>query len=113
MDSIFLNGFQEDLQAEMNEYDDLGDLTDRALLLEEKNTVIGKKGGTGKDRGEWKDKGFNSKFCTTWGNSQDKKGVKSNVPKGKEVEGHKSRWLSSAEVEERSKKGLCFKGGDK
>lgn len=107
MDSIFLNGFQEDLQAEMNEYDDLGNLMDRALLLEEKNTVIGKKGGTGKD------KGFNSKFCTTWGNSQDKKGVKSNVPKGKEVEGHKSRWLSSAEVEERSKKGLCFKGGDK
>ncbi|PNY05567.1 hypothetical protein L195_g002020 [Trifolium pratense] len=59
LDSIFLNGLEEEIQVEVKlyGYHDLADLMDRTLLLDEKNEEMGKKGITNRDKGEWKDKG--------------------------------------------------------
>ena len=120
LDSIFLNGLKEELQAEMKLYDyhDLADMMDRALLLEEKNEALRRRGITGRDRTEWKDKGGGSKFRNPGDFGKDRReipkvsGVSEKV-EGKGVEGVRGRRLNPAELEERSKKGLCFKCGDK
>lgn len=78
---------------------------DRALLIEEKNEVFIKKGSSWRDRGgtlRIKDPG-------------DFGGVKKESEKthSRGNEKFKGRRLNPAELEERSKKGLCFKCGDK
>ncbi|GAU29071.1 hypothetical protein TSUD_278270 [Trifolium subterraneum] len=64
LDSIFLNGLKEEIQAELKLYDcrDLAETMDRALLLEEKNDALMKRGAGGKEKGEWKDRGGTVKF---------------------------------------------------
>lgn len=114
LESIFLNGLKIEIQAELKlyEFEDLGDLMDRALLIEEKHDALSKKSGQNKEKVEWK--GSNSKFRSTWSSNSEKKGGGSSEQKDvKNVEGSKSRRLEPAELEERSKKGLCFKCGDK
>lgn len=74
---------------------------DMALLIEEKNEVLTKKGSSWRDMGgtlRIKDPGDYSGFKKV-----DDKG------NGK----LKGRRLGLAELEERSKKGMCFKCGDK
>ncbi|MCH99640.1 hypothetical protein A2U01_0020654 [Trifolium medium] len=102
LDSIFLNGLEEEIQAEVKlyGYHDLADLMDRTLLLDEKNEAMGKKGITNRDKGEWKDKGVLAWFRSPGEFYREKK------------EG-RGRRLSPSELEERSKKGLCFKSGEK
>ncbi|MCI91346.1 hypothetical protein A2U01_0112640, partial [Trifolium medium] len=58
LDSIFLNGLKEEIQVELKLYEshDLTELMDQALLIEERNEVILKR-GTG-----WKDRGANHRF---------------------------------------------------
>ena len=107
LDSIFLNGLKEEIQAELKLYDsqDLAEIMDRALLIEEKNEVAGRR-STG-----WKDRGGTYKFKDP--------GDMSNPKKESERGGTgyhdrtRGRRLDPAELEERSKKGLCFKCGDK
>ncbi|MCH79983.1 hypothetical protein A2U01_0000745 [Trifolium medium] len=64
LDSIFFNGLKEEIQAELKlyEYHDIADLMGRALLIEEKNDAIGKKGVSVRDRGDWKDRGGGMRF---------------------------------------------------
>ncbi|CAJ2638342.1 unnamed protein product [Trifolium pratense] len=113
LDSIFLNGLKEEIQAELKLYDcrDLAEIMDRALLLEEKNDALMKRGAGGKEKGEWKDRGGAVKFR----DPGDFGGAKRDSDKRGAVGGDKfkGKWLSSAELEERHKKGLCFKCGDK
>ncbi|CAJ2661553.1 unnamed protein product [Trifolium pratense] len=113
LDSIFLNGLKEEIQAELKLYDcrDLAEIMDRALLLEEKNDALMKRGAGGKEKGEWKDRGGAVKFR----DPGDFGGAKRDSDKRGAVGGDKfkGKWLSSAELEDRHKKGLCFKCGDK
>lgn len=48
LDSIFMNGLKEEIEAELklHESQSLADLMDRALLIEEKNEVVHKKGSS-------------------------------------------------------------------
>ncbi|XP_050916371.1 uncharacterized protein LOC127131495 [Lathyrus oleraceus] len=72
---------------------------DRALLIEEKNDVLHKKGGSWRDRRgplKLKDPADFGGFKKEGGNEK-----------------YKGRRLNPAELEERGKKGLCFKCGDK
>jgi hypothetical protein len=113
LDSIFLNGLKEEIQAELKLYDcrDLAEIMDRALLLEEKNDALMKRGAGGKEKGEWKDRGGTVKFR----DPGDFGGAKRDSDRRVVVGGDKfkGKRLSSAELEERHKKGLCFKCGDK
>lgn len=60
--SIFLNGLKDEIQAELKMFDldDLDELMDRALLIEEKNQALTGKNGGVEDRGEFKEKNYNS-----------------------------------------------------
>ncbi|XP_057444723.1 uncharacterized protein LOC130736966 [Lotus japonicus] len=140
---VFLNGLQEDIKAEMKLYpaDDLAELMDRALLLEEKNSAM--RGGKLRDddkRG-WKEKGgtggryFPSigdnkgRFANSAANHQNRGGTGTAENEGKNLvnkggtgsnEGKipEKKWnggqrLSQTELQERSRKGLCFKCGEK
>jgi hypothetical protein len=113
LDSIFLNGLKEEIQAELKLYDcrDLAEIMDRALLLEQKNDALMKRGAGGKEKGEWKDRGGTVKFR----DPGDFGGAKRDSDRRVTVGGDKfkGKRLSSAELEERHKKGLCFKCGDK
>ncbi|GAU48626.1 hypothetical protein TSUD_405850 [Trifolium subterraneum] len=105
LDSIFLNGLKEEIQAELKLYEshDLTELMDRALLIEERNEVTLKRGAG------WRDRGANHRFKDPGEGSRrenDKGGAGYN-------EKYKGKRLEPAELEERSKKGLCFKCGDK
>ncbi|GAU47870.1 hypothetical protein TSUD_404410 [Trifolium subterraneum] len=105
LDSIFLNGLKEEIQAELKLYEshDLTELMDRALLIEERNEVMLKRGAG------WRDRGANHRFKDPGEGSRrenDKGGAGYN-------EKYKGKRLEPAELEERSKKGLCFKCGDK
>ncbi|XP_058756529.1 uncharacterized protein LOC131629765 [Vicia villosa] len=107
LDSIFLNGLKEEIQAELKLYESQGlsDLMDRALLIEEKNEVCQKKGSS------WKDRGGLLKIkdpIEVGGSKKDGENIS-----GGANERYKGRRLNPAELEERSKKGLCFKCGDK
>lgn len=105
LESIFLNGLKEEIHAELKLYEshDLAELMDRALLIEEKNEVVWKRGSGWRDKGgttRFKDPGEYSGFKK----ENEKSGsVTTDKPKG--------RRLNPAELEERSKKGLCFKFG--
>ncbi|XP_058761532.1 uncharacterized protein LOC131634920 [Vicia villosa] len=107
LDSIFLNGLKDEIQAELklHESQDLAELMDRALLIEEKNEVITKKGSFWNDRGGT----FRLKDPAEAGGS--KKDHEKNQVGGNDK--GKGKRLDPAELEERSKKGLCFKCGDK
>jgi len=74
LDSIFLDGLKEEIQAEMKLYDhqDLADLMDRALLIEEKNDALVKKGITSREKGDWKDRGGGTKCRSPREFSRDK-----------------------------------------
>jgi hypothetical protein len=113
LDSIFLNGLKEEIQAELKLYDcrDLAEIMDHALLLEEKNDALMKRGAGGKEKGEWKDRGGTVKFR----DPGDFGGAKRDSDRRVTVGGDKfkGKRLSPAELEERHKKGLCFKCGDK
>ncbi|MCH90134.1 hypothetical protein A2U01_0011042, partial [Trifolium medium] len=120
LESIFLNGLKDEVQAEMKLYDhqDLADMMDRALLIEEKNDTLKKRGIIWRDKGDWKEKGSGSKFRNPGELYKDKKeGLK---PMGggdrgetKNNEVMKGRRLSPSELEDRHKRGLCFKCGEK
>ncbi|GAU13154.1 hypothetical protein TSUD_112140, partial [Trifolium subterraneum] len=107
LESIFLNGLKDEIQAELRLYEshDLTDLMDRALLIEEKNELVSRRSNN------WKDRGGSYKFKDP--------GEVSNSRKDSEKSGtghadrYKGKRLEPAELEERSKKGLCFKCGDK
>lgn len=107
LDSIFLNGLKEEIQAELklHESQSLSDLMDRALLIEEKNDVLHKKGGS------WRDRGGPLKLKDPADFGGFKKEGERVSSGGNEK--YKGRRLNPAELEERSKKGLCFKCGDK
>jgi hypothetical protein len=106
LNSIFLNGLKEEIQAELklHESHDLTDIMDRALLIEERNDVMTRKGGG------WKDRGGTFRFKDPGEYSEPKKEEK-NV--SVITEKPKGRRLSPAELEEMSKKGLCFKCREK
>jgi len=78
---------------------------DRALLVEEKNEVMMRRGTA------WKDRGGTSRFR----DPGDFGSVRRDGEKRATVnnEKHKGKKLIPSELEERSKKGLCFKCGDK
>ncbi|PNX55911.1 hypothetical protein L195_g049544, partial [Trifolium pratense] len=107
LESIFLNGLKEEIQAELKLYEshDLADLMDRALLIEEKNEVVWKRGSG------WRDRGGTSRFKDPgeYGGFKKENGKSGSV----NTDNRKGRSLNPAELEERSKKGLCFKCGDK
>lgn len=107
LDSIFMNGLKEEIQAEIKLYESQSPsgLMDRALLIEEKNKVCNKKGGS------WRDKGgpLRIRDPSEVGGSR-KEGEKVS---GRDNEKYKGRRLNPAELEEKSKKGLCFKCGHK
>jgi hypothetical protein len=113
LDSIFLNGLKEEIQAELKLFDctDLAEIMDRALLLEEKNDALLKKGIGGKEKGEWKDRGGTTKFR----DPGDFGGAKKESDKNGTVAGDrfKGRRLNPAELEDRHEKGLCFKCKEK
>ncbi|XP_045799541.1 uncharacterized protein LOC123893785 [Trifolium pratense] len=81
------------------------------LVAPEKNDALMKRGAGGKEKGEWKDRGGAVKFR----DPGDFGGAKRDSDKRGAVGGDnfKGKWLSSAELEDRHKKGLCFKCGDK
>lgn len=125
LDGIFLNGLKEDIQAELKLFEarSLSELMDKALLLEEKNLVLQRGGHMSKEKGDWRDrprarpfgdwnkaKSVGSKSFVSSGGTTEPKGG-DEMTGGKSVEG--ARRLSQAELEERSKKGLCFKCGEK
>lgn len=107
LDSIFLNGLKEEIQDELklHESQSLSDLMDRALLIKEKNDVLHKKGGS------WRDIGGPLKLKDPADFGGFKKEGERVSSGGNEK--YKGRRLNPAELEERSKKGLCFKCGDK
>lgn len=131
LESIFLNGLKEEIQAELKLHDSksLSELMDRALLVEEKNLAFMKRGSAQREKGEWREGGgakprtgvgpnfeagrtrsFRPKVSTNNSGPMDTK-----PPEGSSAEkglGGGKR-LSQAELQERSKKGLCFKCGDK
>lgn len=67
-----------------------------------------------KDRGDFKEKNYNSKFCSSWEKKDTSAGAPNAIVKGDEKngEGFKGRRLSQAELEDMTKKGLCFKCGE-
>lgn len=105
--SIFLNGLKEEIQAELklHENQGLAELMDKALLIEEKNEVLTKKGSS------WRDKEgtLRIKDPGDFGGSK-KEGEKANTGGNEKFKG---RRLNPAELEEMSKNGLCFKCRDK
>jgi hypothetical protein len=113
LDSIFLNGLKEEIQAELKlfECQDLAELMDRALLLEEKNEAFFKRGIGGRERAEWRDRNSTTKFR----DPGDFGGARKEVEKSGTVSGDrwKGKRLSPAELEDRHKRGLCFKCGEK
>ncbi|CAJ2636573.1 unnamed protein product [Trifolium pratense] len=127
LDSIFLNGLEEEIQVEVKlyGYHDLADLMDRTLLLDEKNEEMGKKGITNRDKGEWKDKGVLAWFRSPREFYREKKeGTKTNFGGGeknndknemkRKMKGvGRGKRSSPSELEERSKKGLCCECGEK
>ncbi|MCI23910.1 hypothetical protein A2U01_0045093, partial [Trifolium medium] len=107
LEYIFMNGLKGDIQAELKLYEchDLADMMDRALLIEEKNEAVMRRGASWKDRGgtfKIKDPG---EFKGT-----KKEGEAEGIGSANKFRG---RRLNPAELEERSKKGLCFKCGEK
>ncbi|MCH87798.1 hypothetical protein A2U01_0008677, partial [Trifolium medium] len=115
-ESIFLNGLKDEVQAEMKLYDhqDLADMMDRALLIEEKNDTLKKRGIIWRYKGDWKEKCSGSKFRNPGEFYKDKKEVPK--PMGGETKSNdvlKGRRLSPSELEDRHKRGLCFKCGEK
>ncbi|KAJ1408087.1 Retrotransposon gag domain [Sesbania bispinosa] len=120
---IFLNGLREELQAELKLYnsENLSERMDRALLLEEKNWAL-KRGGYGpneKGRNAEKDNPFSearkSKSYIPRPN-YGQKGLdepKNSSGQGREKRTPIGRKLTQAELQERSRKGLCFKCGEK
>jgi hypothetical protein len=113
LDSIFLNGLKEEIQAELKlfECQDLAELMDRALLLEEKNEAFLKRGIGGRERAEGRDRNSTTKFR----DPGDFGGARKEVEKSGTVSGDrwKGKRLSPAELEDRHKRGLCFKCGEK
>ncbi|CAJ2662268.1 unnamed protein product [Trifolium pratense] len=113
LDSIFLNGLKEEIQAELKlfECQDLAELMDRALLLEEKNEALLKRGIGGREKAEGKDRGSTTRFR----DPGDFGGTKKEVERSGTSSGYKwkGKSLSSAELEDRHKRGLCFKCGEK
>jgi hypothetical protein len=113
LDSIFLKGLKEEIQAELKlfECQDLAELMDRALLLEEKNEAFLKRGIGGRERAEGRDRNSTTKFR----DPGDFGGARKEVEKSGTVSGDrwKGKRLSPAELEDRHKRGLCFKCGEK
>ncbi|KAJ1382954.1 hypothetical protein SESBI_43769 [Sesbania bispinosa] len=104
----FLNGLREELQVELKLYNmgSLSKLIDRALLLEEKNWAL-KKGGFGSgEKASMSEKGPN------YGSMGPAEPKPLNGSSG-EKKVTMGRRLSQAELQERSRKGLCFKYGEK
>ncbi|XP_057449034.1 uncharacterized protein LOC130740445 [Lotus japonicus] len=132
---IFLNGLKEEIRAELKLYRSgkLEEIMDRALLLEEKNLAMRNSKGGDEDKRGWKEKGVSSsKAHQTWidGNkwksqiagsttaeksSADKSSTEAKTGENK---GQEKKWtggqrLSQSELQDRSRKGLCFKCGEK
>ncbi|MCH97071.1 hypothetical protein A2U01_0018064, partial [Trifolium medium] len=93
-------------------------MMDRALLIEEKNDTLKKRGIIWRDKGDWKEKGSSSKFRNPGDFYKDKKEGQKPIGGGDRGETKyndmvKGRRLSPAELEDRHKRGLCFKCGEK
>lgn len=124
LESIFLNGLKEEIQAELrlHESSSLAELMDRALLIEGENVAVQKTRMNPRDKVDWKDRSSNWRQNKEGSNSGVKNYVTRHVPlaiegaDSKEGDGKKnggSRRLSPEELRELSKKGLCFKCGEK
>lgn len=128
LDSIFISGLKDEIQADLKLYEarTLSELMDKALLLEEKNAALMKGGLSSRERGDWRDRNYQSRTrpIGDWNRAKNLgskqiggAGGTIETKGGEEQKGGKSfeggRRLSQAELEERSKKGLCFKCGEK
>ncbi|KAJ1437575.1 hypothetical protein SESBI_03571 [Sesbania bispinosa] len=132
---IFINGLREELQVKPKLYnmESLSELMDRALLLEEKNWAL-KKGGFGSgEKVSMSEKGISPMVTNTsrsynatvdivknrlytqrpnYGSTGPAEPKPLNRSSG-EKKVTMGRRLSQAELQERSRKWLCFKCGEK
>ena len=119
MKGIFVNGLKPELRAEVKslELGSLAEIKDRALMLEERNKEW-RGGGTGPlEKGLSQHKGPNQpKIGPTAGRIWERKEGGGSRPnemiKGEKGSGTGKR-LSQEELQERSRRGLCFKCGER
>lgn len=92
----------------MKLHESLSQLMDRALLLKEKNYALRRGGGEGTRGMPWRKRPQNHKKLGS--NHHGGKTMESDEGEKKAVGG---RRITQAELQERSRKGLCFKCGEK
>lgn len=127
---IFLNGLKEEIRAELKLYPlgNLAEVMDRALLLEGKNRAMRLGKGGDEDKRGWKEKGMTtyrtpnhwvdgSKWKNTNSGTTETEKNASDTKTG-EQKPQEKKWtggqrLTQTELNDRSKRGLCFKCGDK
>ncbi|CAH9115813.1 unnamed protein product [Cuscuta epithymum] len=136
---IFLNGLKNEIKAELKLHNStaLNDIMDMALLVETRNEAIYLK-TNGEDKVTWKEKGPSATKHQTWvdgfkakignsGSNNNGKGAAESMDfnswfekmgkKVTEINNSEIRkvgpQLSQEEFQERSRKGLCFKCGEK
>ena len=111
MRGIFVNGLRPELQAEIKslDLDSLAEIKERALMLEERNREW-KGGGVVpfmKRLGDTKGPSISKSTPSVnrnWGNKENSTGERGSGT---------GKRLSQAELQERSRKGLCFKCGER
>ena len=118
MKGIFVNGLKIELQAEVKslELDSLAEMKDRALMLEARNREWRGGGVNLVEKGLGHHKGPNSlkigpmlnRTLGTW----ERIGTMPVEGSSGEKNGNVGRRLTQEELQERSRRGLCFKGGD-
>ncbi|MCI21294.1 hypothetical protein A2U01_0042460 [Trifolium medium] len=103
LNSIFINGLKEEIQAELklHESHDLDTLMDRALLIEEKNEVMLRRGAG------WKDRGGTFRFKDPGEISGAKKGVERRSTETNE------KWRSNKQLHNyQAGRGIGVEGGE-
>ncbi|KAJ1441276.1 hypothetical protein SESBI_01414 [Sesbania bispinosa] len=113
-------GYDSEAELKLYDLESLSELMDRALLLEEKNWALRKGGYDPNEKGRNIEKDFKDVLLLeAWRSksfTQRQKGPKEPKPpngQGGEKKTPIGRKLSQAELQERSRKGLCFKCGEK
>lgn len=130
LNSIFINGLQEEIQAELrlHETRSLADLMDKALLIEEKIWASQRGKGVSREKGDWGSKGgawrnrggasgseggsFRPNTVRPTAVQSDTGGSKTESVAGEKKSGLGKK-LSQEELSDLSRKGLCFKCGEK
>lgn len=130
LESIFINGLHEEIQAELrlHESKSLSELMDRALLIEGKNLAIQRGKGGSREKGDWVSKGggWRTRAVGSSEGGQFRSSTvkpntvptgpteqKNNGDPGGEKKTGGGRKLSQEELRELSRKGLCFKCGER